>query len=86
MSAPSITLTSVRVDKSIYESEVIDIASRFLDGYYGDYFMFQYAVGDYVILYDFDEEPQIDTDGITCTGCMVYELKAASGLPLQNLA
>lgn len=81
MSAPSVTLTSVTVQQMHYDEQVLSIASDYLNGYSGDYFFFQYAIGDYVLLYDLDN-PVIDADGLTCNGCQVVELKIASGLPL----
>lgn len=81
MSAPSITLTSVNVQTMQKDDAVMDIARDYLEGYYGDYYFFQYAIGDYVLLYDL-ENAVIDADGMTADACQVVEIKVASGLPL----
>lgn len=81
MTAPTITLTSVSVQQMHYDEDVLSIASDYLNGYSGDYYFFQYAIGDYVLLYDLDNAV-IDEEGLSCDGCQVVEFKIASGLPL----
>ena len=83
MSAPSITLTSVTVSKAVYDTAVFDIARAYLEGYSGDYYFFQYALNDYVLLYDLDE-PVISDNGLTCSGCQVVEITKGTGLPLVS--
>ena len=81
MSAPTVTLTSVQVQTMHKDEAVMGIARDYLQGYYGDYYFFQYAIGDYVLLYDFDN-PDISDEGLTADGCQVVEIKVASGLPI----
>lgn len=82
MAAPSVTLTSVTVSKAVYDSAVLDIARSYLEGYSGDYYFFQYALNDYVLLYDFDTPYVISDSGLTCAGCQVVEITKGTGLPI----
>ena len=82
MAAPSVTLTSVSVSKGVYDQAVLDIARSYLEGYSGDYYFFQYALNDYVLLYDFEGSYVISDSGLTCSGCQVVEITKGSGLPI----
>ena len=60
------TNTSVSVSSAVYNSDVLELASAFLEGCYDDYYFFQYSATEYVLLVG-----DIQFSGLGCTASTV---------------
>ena len=74
-------LSSVSITKATYPEQCVTIAKDFLQGYYEDYYFFQYDVDTWVLLYDFDGDYSISPAGFSLTSgsCSVFEIDRAIG-------